>query len=242
MTGPLNWRVVFGILGGLGALAGHVAQAQPQLAAVQVSAKTRSDVAQAPTSPANEAPGQHAASRTTLQEAAAPPVRLTIGPEGLANGATRYALRSTRAGNALDVRFSTTPAVGSFTGSGTMPTSLPLSARLTSGFGERWHPVHGGYRFHAGVDLAAPTGSPLAATSDGVVIRAGYAGGYGLLVAIDHGGGIETRYGHLSGLNVAVGQGVKAGQVIGFVGSTGESTGPHVHYEVRVNGRAVNPL
>jgi murein DD-endopeptidase MepM/ murein hydrolase activator NlpD len=113
---------------------------------------------------------------------------------------------------------------------------------LTSGFGERWHPLRGGYRFHAGVDLAAPTGSPLAATSDGVVTRAGYAGGYGLLITIDHGGGIETRYGHLSGVSVAVGQQVRAGQLIGFVGSTGESTGPHVHYEVRVNGRAVNPL
>jgi murein DD-endopeptidase MepM/ murein hydrolase activator NlpD len=183
-----------------------------------------------------------AVSRTTLKVAAAPAVSLTIGPEGSMGGARRYAQRSA-VGHAVVVSFSAAPATTWTRRSATMPGMLPISAaRLTSGFGERWHPLRGGYRFHSGVDLAAPAGSPLAVTSDGVVTIAGYSGGYGLMVAVDHGGGIETRYGHLSGLKVAVGQAVKAGQTIGYVGSTGESTGPHVHYEVRVNGRAVNPL
>ena len=92
------------------------------------------------------------------------------------------------------------------------------------------------------MDLAAPYGSPIVATADGVIGTAGWSGGYGLLVAISHGDGVQTRYGHLSRLNVAAGQQVRRGDVIGFVGSTGESTGPHVHYEVRVNGTAIDPL
>ena len=126
--------------------------------------------------------------------------------------------------------------------SGLLPTGLPLaSARLTSQFGLRAHPILGGFRNHAGVDLAAPYGSPIYATSDGTVSAAGWQGGYGLLVALDHGGGLQTRYGHMSRLNVAAGQRVRKHDVIGYIGSTGLSTGPHVHYEVRVNGAPVNP-
>jgi len=126
---------------------------------------------------------------------------------------------------------------------GGMPSGMPLaSTQLTSGFGMRRHPILGGMRAHAGLDLAAPMGTPVRATSSGVVRNAGWNGGYGLFIALDNGKGVQTRYGHMSRLNVYSGQRVKKGDVIGYVGSTGRSTGPHLHYEVRVNGQAVNPL
>lgn len=124
-----------------------------------------------------------------------------------------------------------------------IPSQMPVAARaLTSGFGMRSHPMLGRRRAHSGVDLSAPTGSPIVATSDGQVSWADWAGGYGIAVAVEHGGGYQTRYGHMSRVNVAPGQNVRKGDIIGYVGSTGMSTGPHLHYEVRVNGQAVNPL
>jgi murein DD-endopeptidase MepM/ murein hydrolase activator NlpD len=124
-----------------------------------------------------------------------------------------------------------------------LPSRMPVAAYgLTSGFGLRQHPLLGGLREHSGIDLAAPIGSPIYATSDGVVGMANWRGGYGLSVSLEHGAGVETRYGHLSRLNVAAGQQVHKGDVIGLVGSTGLSTGPHLHYEVRIDGRAVNPV
>lgn len=126
---------------------------------------------------------------------------------------------------------------------GGMPSAMPLArARLTSSFGFRTHPLHGGSRMHSGVDLAAPQGTPVQATADGVVTSAGWRGGYGILISLGHGSGVQTRYAHLSAIAVQPGTRVRAGQVIGYVGSTGNSTGPHLHYEVRVNGRAINPL
>ena len=130
-------------------------------------------------------------------------------------------------------------SVAGLSGIGSSPLA---SMRLTSGFGLRAHPLRGGLRVHSGVDLAAPYGTPIAATSSGTVSTAGWRGGYGLYVALDHGLGRQTRYAHLSRLNVKGGQRVDKGDIIGFVGSTGMSTGPHLHYELRVNGRAVNPL
>ena len=124
-----------------------------------------------------------------------------------------------------------------------IPSLVPVDGvKLTSDFGMRWHPVLGGRRQHKGVDLAAPTGTPIHAAADGVVGRADWFSGYGLYVAIEHGGEIETRYGHMSRLNVAAGQTVHKGDIIGYVGTTGRSTGPHLHYEVRVAGEAVNPM
>jgi murein DD-endopeptidase MepM/ murein hydrolase activator NlpD len=124
-----------------------------------------------------------------------------------------------------------------------IPSLVPVEGvKLTSDFGMRWHPVLGGRRQHKGVDLAAPTGTPVHATADGVVERADWFSGYGLFVALEHGGDIETRYGHMSRLNVAAGQQVRKGDVIGYVGTTGRSTGPHLHYEVRIAGEAVNPM
>jgi murein DD-endopeptidase MepM/ murein hydrolase activator NlpD len=124
-----------------------------------------------------------------------------------------------------------------------IPSAMPVEGlRLTSGFGMRWHPVLGGHRQHKGVDLASPIGTPIHAAADGVVGRADWFSGYGLYVAIEHGGELETRYGHMSRLNVAAGQLVHKGDVIGYVGMTGRTTGPHLHYEVRVAGQAVNPI
>ncbi len=124
-----------------------------------------------------------------------------------------------------------------------MTTSMPLvRSALTSGFGVRTDPMLGGQRMHSGIDLAAPVGSPILATSDGIVSQAGWRGGYGLLVALEHSGGLQTRYGHMSGVTVTPGQAVRKGDIIGYVGSTGRSTGPHLHYEMRIGGVAVRPL
>jgi murein DD-endopeptidase MepM/ murein hydrolase activator NlpD len=124
-----------------------------------------------------------------------------------------------------------------------IPSRNPLdNASLTSGFGMRTHPVLGGRRGHKGVDLAMPTGTPIYATADGVISKAEWFSSYGLYIALEHGGNIQTRYGHMSRLNVAAGQQVRKGDLIGYVGSTGRSTGPHLHYEVRIGGVAVNPV
>ena len=123
------------------------------------------------------------------------------------------------------------------------PSGMPVRAgAIASTFGTRWHPILGGYRFHAGIDLPAPQGTAVAATSPGTVVSAGWCGGYGWCITLDHGGGVYTLYGHLSRIEVAPGQPVARGQEIGKVGSTGQSTGPHLHYEVRNNGRPVDPL
>jgi murein DD-endopeptidase MepM/ murein hydrolase activator NlpD len=118
---------------------------------------------------------------------------------------------------------------------------LPVHGRLTSGFGERFHPILGYRRFHAGLDLAASAGTPIVAAADGRVVGAGWRGGYGQQVEIAHTGGIDTLYGHMSRIAAHAGELVRKGQVIGYVGSTGLSTGPHLHFEVTKNGRPVNP-
>ncbi|MEO6093204.1 MAG: M23 family metallopeptidase [Novosphingobium sp.] len=124
-----------------------------------------------------------------------------------------------------------------------IPSRTPLQGvHMTSDFGMRVHPILGGMRRHAGVDLAAPVGTPVYATADGVVGKAEWFGGYGLFVALEHGASLETRYGHMSRLNVAAGQSIHKGDIVGFVGTTGRSTGPHLHYEVRVAGAPVNPI
>jgi murein DD-endopeptidase MepM/ murein hydrolase activator NlpD len=112
----------------------------------------------------------------------------------------------------------------------------PVSGPVTSGFGWRWG------RMHEGIDIAVPTGTPVAASAGGQVIHAGWLGGYGNLVVIDHGGGLATAYGHNSSIVVGYGSSVAQGQVVAYAGSTGNSTGPHVHFEVRVNGSPVDPL
>jgi murein DD-endopeptidase MepM/ murein hydrolase activator NlpD len=124
-----------------------------------------------------------------------------------------------------------------------VPSRMPLEgAQLTSNYGMRTHPVLGGRRKHTGIDLAAPTGTPIYAPADGVIGRADWYSSYGLYISINHGASMETRYAHLSRLAVAAGDNIKKGDLIGYVGSTGRSTGPHLHYEVRVDGLAVNPI
>jgi len=117
----------------------------------------------------------------------------------------------------------------------------PVIGRISSGFGLRRHPVLGFSRFHKGMDFAAAYGSPIVAAADGVVRYAGWHGGHGNFVQIQHGGGLGTGYGHMSRIVVPAGARVAQGQVIGYVGSTGLSTGPHLHYEVYRGGTAINP-
>lgn len=125
-----------------------------------------------------------------------------------------------------------------------VPSDKPVkTAAFTSGYGVRSDPFGRGAAMHGGIDLAGPSGTPIYATADGTVGRAGWnSGGYGNLVEVNHGRGIETRYGHLSQILVSPGQQVRRGQLIARMGSTGRSTGSHLHYEVRIEGRAVNPI
>lgn len=124
-----------------------------------------------------------------------------------------------------------------------IPSLRPVEAvSFTSGFGVRSDPFRGGAAMHAGVDIPGATGTSIYATADGVVQRAGWSNGYGNLVELGHGQGIQTRYGHLSALLVSPGQRVIRGQLIARMGSTGRSTGTHLHYEVRLDGHAVNPM
>lgn len=130
-------------------------------------------------------------------------------------------------------------------GSGQADTGLfgaPVAGRLTSGFGLRRHPILGYVRMHAGVDYGAAWGSPIYAVTDGRVQYAGWHGGHGNYVRLDHGGGIATGYGHMSRIAVSSGMSVRRGQVIGYVGSTGLSTGAHLHYEVYRGGQTVDPM
>jgi murein DD-endopeptidase MepM/ murein hydrolase activator NlpD len=117
----------------------------------------------------------------------------------------------------------------------------PLSGRLTSYYGRRNISV-GGNTFHAGLDIAAKTGTPITASRPGTVTKASWGGSYGYVVFVDHGDGSQSRYAHQSQLNVRVGHYVNQGDIVGFVGSTGASTGPHLHFEIRFNGRSVDPL
>jgi len=118
----------------------------------------------------------------------------------------------------------------------------PVAGFIKSGFGMRMHPIFHAMRFHAGIDIVAPNGTLVKAADGGEVIQAGYDHGYGNSIVIYHGGGFATWYAHLSSIRVSVGQVVARGQVIGLVGATGWATGPHLHFEVRINGAAQNPL
>ena len=126
------------------------------------------------------------------------------------------------------------------------PTSsglaMPANGPITSYFGNRYHPILHFTRFHAGVDIGAGWGSPIVAAGDGQVIGAGWSGGYGREVQIAHGGGLVSLYGHMSEIVAQPGSFVRQGQLIGYVGSSGLSTGPHLHFEVRMSGQPVNPL
>ena len=153
----------------------------------------------------------------------------------------RTAVRRTSIGQLAAMMQKDVPGASSFLGGDTpvtTPTGWPTDGFISSGYGLRWN----GAEFHQGIDIAAEMGTPIVATADGVVTIAGWnAGGYGNMVDIDHGSGVSTRYGHASAVVVTVGQRVRRGQIIAYVGSTGHSTGPHLHYEVRLSGQPVNP-
>ncbi len=121
------------------------------------------------------------------------------------------------------------------------PNLWPVEGQVTGSFGERIDPFNGEGAFHSGVDISSAYGNRIVAPADGVVTFTDSMGGYGKAIVIDHGNGISTRYGHLSGFAVTSGQAVHRGDIIGFVGESGRSTGPHLHYEVRINDTPVNP-
>jgi murein DD-endopeptidase MepM/ murein hydrolase activator NlpD len=123
-----------------------------------------------------------------------------------------------------------------------VPSINPVEVmKFSSGFGYRNAPTRGASRNHKGIDIPGPVGTPIYATADGVIGRAQWLGGYGKYVEINHGNAVQTRYGHLSAMNVAPGQSVRKGDILGYMGSTGRSTGSHLHYEVRIAGEAINP-
>ncbi len=170
---------------------------------------------------------------------------VSIGTDADDPGGARYASRPSGEGAVGVVRFTTVrPRIMAAPGvAASLPMGMPLArALITSRFGNRVNPVTGSAQRHSGLDLAAPTGAPVAATGGGTIRFAGPAGNYGLLVVVDHGSGLESRYAHLSRIAVRSGQAVAAGDLLGLVGSTGRSTGPHLHYELRANGHALDPL
>ena len=124
---------------------------------------------------------------------------------------------------------------------GVGPVARPVPGTVGSSFGPRLHPISRVWKNHDGVDMAAPSGTPIGAFASGTVTFAGVRGGYGNVVIVDHGNGLTSRYAHASSLDVAVGQHVSAGELVARVGSTGRSTGPHLHFELRRGGRAIDP-
>lgn len=155
-----------------------------------------------------------------------------------AEEARRAAAAEVRRQAALRASRSTPPSPGSAEAG----WHRPSDGRVSSGYGWRRHPVYGTSRMHTGTDFAAATGSSIYAATDGVVVSAGWRGGYGLAVVVDHGDGVATLYAHTSAVHVSPGQHVGRGQVIAATGCTGTCTGPHLHFEVRVNGRHRNPM
>ena len=159
------------------------------------------------------------------------PQNTVASPLAMLEGYGRPPLRSMGTDSAADL--------DPFSGNG--PLTAPVSGRVTSEFGMRSDPLDGTQRFHSGIDIACPTGTPIRAAGAGRVVFAGDRGGYGLCVVVDHGDGLSTLYAHQNRLLVDKGDPVAAGQAVGLSGSTGRSTGPHLHFEVRRDGQAVNP-
>ncbi len=156
-----------------------------------------------------------------------------------------YALKHTALSGAASVGISLGLTKNSTTAdwirANSAPNLWPVEGQITASFGERIDPFNGEGAFHSGVDISAIVGSPVIAPADGAVTFADFLGGYGRAIMVDHGHGITTRYGHLSSFAVTAGQYIHRGDTIGYVGSSGRSTGPHLHYEVRINDAPVNP-
>jgi murein DD-endopeptidase MepM/ murein hydrolase activator NlpD len=159
---------------------------------------------------------------------------------------TLYALRGSALTGAAAASLQADPtrrlaSLSDWTRAADAPSLWPVEGSITSSFGERVDPFNGEGAFHSGLDISVPYGTPIHAAADGVVAFAAIMRGYGNLIELDHGHGICTRYGHLSGFAIAAGEHVRRGQVIGYVGATGRATSPHLHYEVRVQNVPVNP-
>jgi murein DD-endopeptidase MepM/ murein hydrolase activator NlpD len=156
-----------------------------------------------------------------------------------------YALKSTALTGAATVGISLgltkNATMADWARANAAPNLWPVEGQITGSFGERIDPFNGEGAFHSGVDISANVGSPVIAPADGTVTFADFLGGYGRAVNIDHGHGVSTRYGHLASFAVAAGQYIHRGDTIGYVGLSGRSTGPHLHYEVRINDTPVNP-
>ena len=156
-----------------------------------------------------------------------------------------YALRSTALTGAatagLNLGLTHNASLAEWVNAASAPTLWPVIGPITGAFGERIDPFNGEGAFHSGVDISSSYGQPVIAPADGIVTYADFYNGYGRMLTIDHGNGITTRYGHLSGFAVSDGQTVHKGQVIAYVGLSGRSTGPHLHYEVRIHDTPVNP-
>ncbi len=156
-----------------------------------------------------------------------------------------YALRNTAlsgaASNGISLGLTRNVTTADWVRAYSAPDLWPVEGQITGSFGERIDPFNGEGAFHSGVDIASSYGQPVIAPADGVVEFADFMGGYGRMIVLDHGHSITTRYGHLSGVAVMAGQNVHRGDTIGYVGLTGRSTGPHLHYEVRINDTPVNP-
>jgi murein DD-endopeptidase MepM/ murein hydrolase activator NlpD len=153
----------------------------------------------------------------------------------------RTSAMSGRVSRALESGFNLTSTSGDWTQLADAPSLWPIEGRVTSSFGQRDDPFNGEGAFHAGIDISGSFGTSVRAAGDGLVEAAAVSNGYGREVIIDHGHGVKTVYGHLSGFTVVAGQQIKRGQVIGYVGLSGRSTGPHLHYEVRLGSTPVNP-
>lgn len=223
-------------------ITGVLAAAVGLAAASPAMANTAANAANANAANAANAASANANSAATTSTGAAAdvvkPVREEKG-ESLTNGDPRFR-QLFASWRSLDTKGPGAPVEQPVI---SVPSRMPLSGfRMTSDYGMRTHPVLGRRKHHKGVDLAAPTGTPVYATADGMIERAEFSRSYGLVIYADHGAGLETRYAHLSKLAVAEGERVKKGDLISYVGSTGRSTGPHLHYEVRVDGVAVNPI
>lgn len=159
-----------------------------------------------------------------------------------AAAAAAAAAAAKKKGGSSSSSTTTTTSSGATRYSGTFTWPLPGYTNNSSAYGWRVHPIYGTRKFHKGEDIPAPTGTPIVAAASGTVTTAGWVSGYGNYTVINHGGGVMTAYGHQSAIHVSVGQTVTAGQTIGLVGSTGNSTGPHLHFEVYVNGSTQNPM
>ena len=183
----------------------------------------------------NQAEAQKQALQNQINQKVA---ELVAQEQAARQAAQQQAAQQAAAGQTPTATYNAAAAAGA-TGSMMWPAT---SHAISSPFGYRVHPISGVRKLHAGVDIGASYGTPVVAADGGTVILAGWTGGYGNCVVINHGNGLTTLYGHMSSLACSVGQKVGKGQTIGYVGSTGASTGPHLHWEVAVNGQVTNPL